>query len=295
MQSYSAQASGFLYPMASPEATPRIITLTSDYGAESLYAAALKGAIIQQDARVRIVDITHDIRPFDTNAAAFALRATAPHFPRGTVHLIAMNTNQQDDYVHRVMELGGQFYVGLDDGIFSLIADRKPDAIHDINVQSESDILTFPERHLFVQVSCHLAQGGVPAVIGRPSAGWEESEWQRPLIGADYVQGTVIHIDRYGNLITNIDERTFKDVGRDRPFRIPLRASRMDVTRIHTSYSEVPSGERVALFNHMGLLEIAIRHGANGSGGGASQLFGLKENATVRIEFEAAPKAGSLI
>ncbi len=111
--------------MAPPEATPRIITLTSDYGAESLYAAALKGAIIQQDARVRIVDITHDIRPFDTNAAAFALRATAPHFPRGTVHLIAMNTNQQDDYVHRVMELGGQFYVGLDDGIFSLIANRK--------------------------------------------------------------------------------------------------------------------------------------------------------------------------
>ena len=143
--------------MASPEGTPRIITLTSDYGAESLYAAALKGAIIQQDARVRIVDITHDIRPFDTNAAAFALRSTAPHFPRGTVHLIAMNTNQQDEYVHRVMELGGQFYVGLDDGIFSLIADRKPDAIHDINVQSESDILTFPERHLFVQVSCHLA------------------------------------------------------------------------------------------------------------------------------------------
>jgi S-adenosylmethionine hydrolase len=281
--------------MASPEVSSRIITLTSDYGADSLYAAALRGAILQQDPSVRIVDITHSIRPFDTNAAAFALRSVSPHFPRGTVHILALNTNQEEDYVHRVMELGGQFFVGLDDGIFSLIADREPDAIHDIDMQSESDILTFPERHLFVQVACHLVQGGVLAAVGRQSPGWEESEWQRPLIGADYVQGSVLHVDGFGNLITNLDERTFREVGRDRPFRIPLRSSRMDVTRIHTSYSAVPSGERVALFNHMGLLEIAIRHGSQGSGGGASQLFGIKEGATIRIEFEAAPKMGNLI
>ena len=69
--------------------TPRIITLISDYGVDSLYAAALKGAIIQRDPGIRIVDITHGIRPYDTNQAAFALRASIPHFPKGTVHLIA--------------------------------------------------------------------------------------------------------------------------------------------------------------------------------------------------------------
>jgi S-adenosylmethionine hydrolase len=173
----------------------------------------------------------------------------------------------------------------LDDGIFSLIAEREPDAIHDISVTSESDILTFPERHIFVQVACHLVQGGVPAVIGRPAAGWVESEWQRPLIGADYVQGIVLHVDHYGNLITNIDDRTFKKVGKDRPFKIPLRASRMDVERIHRHYGAVPDGERVAIFNHMGLLEIAINNGATNSGGGASQLFGLHVGSGIRIEF----------
>ena len=214
--------------------TPRIITLISDYGMDNLYAAALKGAIIQRDPGIRIVDITHGIRPYDTNQAAFALRASIPHFPKGTVHLIALNTNTTEDYVHRVMELGGQFFVGLDDGIFSLIADREPDALHNITISSESDIETFPERHVFVQVACHLAQGGVPAVIGRPAERWVESQWQQPLIGQDYLQGTILHVDRYGNLITNIDQRTFREVGKDRGFKIPLRTARMDLTRIHT-------------------------------------------------------------
>lgn len=273
--------------MESATAVPRIITLTSDYGPDSLYATALRGAIISRDPSIRIVDISHTIRPFDTNQAAFALRASAPHFPKGTVHLIAMNTNQTGDYVHRVMELSGQYYVGLDDGIFSLIADRTPEAIYDITVTSESDTLTFPERHIFVQVACHLVQGGVPAVIGRTTSGWVESEWQRPLLGVDYVQGVVLHVDTYGNLITNIDQRTFKEVGKDRPFRIPLRSSRMDVNRIHRHYGAVSDGERVALFNHMGLLEIAINHGANEAGGGASRLFGLRVGSVVRIEFDS--------
>jgi hypothetical protein len=275
--------------------TPRIITLISDYGMDNLYAAALKGAIIQRDPGIRIVDITHGIRPYDTNQAAFALRASIPHFPKGTVHLIALNTNTTEDYVHRVMELGGQFFVGLDDGIFSLIADREPDALHNITISSESDIETFPERHVFVQVACHLAQGGVPAVIGRPAERWVESQWQQPLIGQDYLQGTILHVDRYGNLITNIDQRTFREVGKDRGFKIPLRTARMDLTRIHTSYSGVPSGERLALFNHMGLLEIAIRHGADGHGGGASQLFGFGVGDTLRIEFEPGPASGNLL
>ena len=280
--------------MEQSPSTPRIITLTSDYGTDSLYTAALKGAIISRGPGIRIVDISHGIRPFDTNNAAFALRVAAPHFPKGTVHIIAMNDSGTGEFNHRVMELAGQYYVALDDGIFSLIAEREPDAIHDISVSSESDILTFPERHIFVQVACHLALGGVPAVIGRPAAGWVESEWQRPLIGTDYVQGIVLHVDHYGNLITNIDERTFKEVGKDRPFRIPLRASRMDVSRIHRHYGAVPDGERVALFNHMGLLEIAINNGATNSGGGASQLFGLKVGSGVRIEFSPiAPSTAS--
>lgn len=275
--------------MEQSDTVPRIITLTSDYGTDSPYTAALKGAILSRDPSIRIVDISHGIPAFDTNQAAFALRSTAPHFPKGTVHIIAMNTTATDQFNHRVMELAGQYYLALDDGIFSLIADRAPDAIHDISVASESDILTFPERHIFVQVACHLVQGGVPAVIGRPASGWTESEWQRPLIGTDYVQGIVLYVDTYGNLITNIDQRTFKEVGKERTFRIPLRSSRMDVSRIHRHYSAVPDGERVALFNHMGLLEIAINHGAESSGGGASHLFGLKVGSIVRIEFEPKP------
>lgn len=277
------------------DSAARIITLTSDHGVDSLYTAALKGAILSRGPGIQVVDITHSIRPFDTNQAAFALRSALPHFPQGTVHLLAVNTNPHGHYVHKVMTLGGQHIVGLDDGIFSLVADRAPDSLHDIAVPSESDALTFPERHIYVQVACHLAEGGVPAVVGPVSSGWEESEWQRPLQGADYLQGAILHVDGFGNLITNIDKRTFQEVGRDRTFRIPLRSSRMDLTKIHEGYHDVPSGERVALFNHMGLLEIAMCHGADGHGGGASQLFGLKLGDTVRIEFDASPSTGALL
>ena len=100
--------------------TPRIITLISDYGMDNLYAAALKGAIIQRDPGIRIVDITHGIRPYDTNQAAFALRASIPHFPKGTVHLIALNTNTTEDYVHRIGRTGRAGRTGQS---FTFIAD----------------------------------------------------------------------------------------------------------------------------------------------------------------------------
>ena len=268
------------------QASARIVTLTSDFGIDSLYLASIKGAIISRDPRIRIVDICHSIRPFDGSQAAFALRNTAAAFPPGTVHIIAINTMPTDGHVQRVMELGGQFYIGMDDGILSLIADKTPNAVYDITVQSESDCLTFPSLNVFVQVACHLISGGVPAVIGRQSGELVEAHTPAPTVGENWIQGAVEYVDNFGNLISNIDEKTFLKAAKGRDFSIPLRTSRTKLTQIKTSYNEAGSeGERVILFNHMGLLEIGIYKGGPDSGGGAAQLLGLGLGSRLRIEF----------
>jgi S-adenosylmethionine hydrolase len=264
----------------------RIVTLTSDLGIDSLYLASIKGAIISRDPSIRIVDICHAIRPFDGVQAAFSLRNTAAAFPPGTVHIISVNTMPTDGHVQRVMELGGQFYIGMDDGILSLIADKTPDAVYDITVQSESDCLTFPSLNVFVQVACHLISGGVPAVIGRQSGQLVEAHTPGATMGDDWIQGIVEYVDNFGNLISNIDETSFRKAAKGRAFSIPLRTSRTKLTRIKKSYSDAGSeGERVILFNHMGLLEIGIYKGGPDSGGGAAQLLGLGVGSRLRIEF----------
>lgn len=269
----------------SPQSAARIVTLTSDLGADSLYLASIKGALVSRDPSIHVIDISHAIRPFDFRQAAFALRNTAGAFPPGTVHILALNTMPTGEDVHRVMQLGGQFFVGTDDGIFGMIAEKEPEAVYDITVQSESDSLTFPSLNVFVQVACHLISGGVPAVIGRRTDRISTPVLQSLTSGEDWLQGVVQYVDGYGNLITNIDEKFFNKVAKGRPFCIPLRTLRTKVSHIKKTYNEVAVGDRVVLFNHMGLLEIAINKGGPSSGGGASQLLGLKVDSILRLEF----------
>ena len=95
----------------------------------------------------------------------------------------------------------------------------------------------------------------------------------------------VCYIDKYGNLMTNITKQIFKEVGKNRPFKIYLTKSEYNIQKIHHRYNEVPEGERIALFGSSGFLEIAINKGVKGSGGGASQLFGISINDIISIEF----------
>lgn len=122
--------------------------------------------------------------------------------------------------------------------------------------------------------------------IGIPVENLKMRSIFRPIAEENVIKGTVIYIDSYGNVITNISRSLFVSTGKGRGFSVNFRRDDYNINTISHSYSDVPVGEKVALFSSSGFLEIAINKGVEGSGGGASSLFGLKVNDTVRVEFE---------
>lgn len=264
-----------------------IITLTSDYGPERFYAGIVRGALLAAVPDANVVDLTHDVRKFSPNDAALILRSSVKHFPKGTIHIIAVSTEATPENPHRIVRIEDQYFIGADSGTFHLIFGKEPDAVFDLsNMMADFDYPTFPERSLFVPAAAHLARGGIPELLGRPASLVNSKNLLKPVYADHVLTGHVIYVDGYGNCITDIDKKLFKDVGTDRSFVIVMRSSRSDIRKIHNSYSEVPIGESVAVFNHLGLLEIAINSGAPTSGNvGASGLLGIKLDDVLRIEF----------
>tara|TARA_B100000401_G_C52808714_1_gene722460 strand:- start:265 stop:1059 length:795 start_codon:yes stop_codon:yes gene_type:complete len=263
-----------------------IITLTTDMGISDFYVASIKGSILKELPNANIVDISHVIRPFDILHASFVIKNCFKDFPKGTIHIIGINPEQNEQNNHVIIENYGQFFIGANNGIFSLLFDKNPDAIWEINLNQELDSHSFPTKNIFVKAACHIARGGLPAVIGKPSEKINKRELFRAIIDGNTIKGTVTYIDTYGNVITNITKELFNEIGKNRDFKIFLTRSGYSINKIHKSYGEVPEGERTALFSSSGFLEIAINKGVAGSGGGANQLFGLKINDTITIEFK---------
>ncbi len=262
-----------------------IITLTTDMGLKDHYVATVKGAIWTQFPEARIVDISHGIKPFDNGQAAFVLRQAYPEFPRGTIHIIGVNPEADGQTPHLVVRHDGHFFVGADNGIFSLLFDGPPHEAFEITMKLDSDHVAFPTRSVFVKVACHLARGGTMDVIGRKVVHVRELIGFQPAVDPVSIRGKVLYIDSYGNLVTNVRKPLFDEIGKGRPFRIGFGVSADDITKLHATYGDVPHGERMAFFNATGLLEIAVNKGVEGSGGGAARLFGVEYGDTVRVEF----------
>ena len=266
------------------------ITLISDFGSDSVYVGLLKGSILKRMPEAQIIDLTHDVRKFDPVHAAFVLQAAKDAFPKGTVHIIGVNAVETPDHPHRIVKMQGQFFIGADTGIFQLMGGKKPDAVFDLSgVQTDEDLPTFPERSLFVPAATHLAKGGIPEMLGRPAALATQAENVRPVVEGNALVGHVRHVDGRGNCITDIDQSLFREAGKGRSFFIDMRRARSDIRAISRTYVDGIQGEPVAVFNSMGLLEIAICMGGSGSGyGGAAELLGLKFGDPVRIEFDSS-------
>lgn len=261
-----------------------IITLLSDMGTRDHYTASVKGKILSVMPEAHIVDITHYIRPFDIAQAAFVLRNCWKDFPKGTVHIISVDPELNDDTAHLIVQVDGHYFVGADNGFFSLLIDRIPDEIFELNISQDTDDLTFPMRDLFVTAATHLARGGTAEVIGKRKEELKSAASLQPVVEPGLIKGKVIYIDNYGNAITNINRRLFKEVRKKRPFSIQWKRN-FELTKLQQRYGAVTDGHELALFGSTGALEIAVNKGAPGNGGGAAQLFGLKVGDTIRVEF----------
>ncbi len=256
-----------------------IVTIISDWGLGNHYVATVKGTLLQQIPEVTIVDISHEVPCFDLEKGCFILRNAYHHFPKGTIHLIALNTEAGTETPHLVVKHQGHYFIGADNGIFSILFDEKPSDIVEIDTFQDSNYLTFPTRDLFVKIAARIAKGEKLEDIGLPYNSLKVNYLLKPVVHEDRIVGRVIFVDNYQNFFVNIDQETFKGASKGRKFSIDLRSHGLKLDRFQESYGDVAEGEVLALFSATGFLEIAVNKGK------ASGLLGFKVNDQVTISF----------
>lgn len=256
-----------------------IITLTTDLGHKDFYQAALKGSIISQFPAVKLVDISHEIPSFDIQYAAFVIKNAYPYFPQKSVHLIGIDSvfNQNSRYL--ALQYNGHYFIGTDNGLFSLILDGPPTEAVEINIIQDLKYLHFPLTDIFAKAACHLAKGGKLTDIGDPVEGIVDRTLVQPVVEKDSLRGSVVFIDSFGNVISNISKELFNKVQRGRNFVLYFRRNET-IDQMSWHYNEVPEGEKLCLFGITNYLEIAINKG------NASGLLGLNKGDIIRVEFK---------
>lgn len=257
-----------------------IITLTSDWGHKDHYLSVVKATILSRMPQVTIVDVSHEIPRFDLNQAAFILGNSWRAFPKGTVHIIGLLTDASIETPHTAAEYDGHFFIGADNGIFSLLFDHQPTNMVEIDILQDSEYFTFSTRDVFVKAAIHLASGKPIENLGDEREKLTPKEHFKPVVSPDSILGKIIYVDNYENLFSNITQELFAQVGKGRPFVIEFNSSRYKINKIARSYSDGIECELLALFSTTGLLEVALTR-ANASG-----LLGIKIDDTIKIQFK---------
>jgi S-adenosylmethionine hydrolase len=257
-----------------------LITLTSDMGTQDHYVAVVKAAIYQHLPVATVIDISHHVRPFDIGHAAFLMRGCFKDFPKGTVHILGVNPDRTAICNHLAVLFNGQYFIGADNGFFSLVFGELPQKMVNLDhVASNVGETQFPMRDIFCMAACHLAKGGTMEVLGKEVLKVNSTTQYLPIVEERALRGVAMHIDGFGNVISNIDRKLFDLVRRDRVFEIRFRKNQQRTRKLCKTYSDVEFTEIAALFGSSGFLEIGI------NGGNASQLLGIKPNDTISVEF----------
>ena len=273
------------------------VTLTTDFGHKDYSIAVIKAALLSQIPEVNIIDISHQISPYNHSETAYILKNSYAAFPKGSIHIIGVESEFTPENIHLAMEFDGHFFIGADNGIFSLIKEElKSTKIVAINIH-KSVITSFPVLDVFINVAAHISRDGELEVIGSPVNEVCELTNIKPVINPEEnkILGSVIYIDNYGNVVTNITEKLFKKIGKTRNFMISART--LKFRKIHNSYGgsidfSLPKekreedGKKVALFNSAGHLELAVYKSNPSTVGSASSLFGLNYRDPITIEFD---------
>jgi S-adenosylmethionine hydrolase len=255
-----------------------IITLTTDLGDKDIYQAALKGSILKLLPSVNIVDITNSVAAYNIQQAAFILKNSFYYFPDATVHLIGIDTVFNSETRYLAIKYKNHFFVGADNGIFSLMFDSDAEEIVEINIMQDLKFLHFPLADIFVKAACHLAKGGKLTEIGIPVSDIEKKTNLQPAVEKNRIKGIVIYIDSFQNVITNITKEFFNREQNGRFFKLSFKRNET-IDHLSWHYNEVPEGEKLCLFGISDHLEIAINKG------NASGLLGLSLGDSVVIDF----------
>ena len=244
--------------------TSGIVTLITDCGLQGEYAGAIKGAILKVNPRCQVVDITHQIAPQDIFQASFVLKNSYPYYPAGTVHVVVVDPGVGTSRRPIILKKGVHLFVGPDNGVFTfaLMAEGKTEGYE---ITREEIFLspgsaTFHGRDIFAPVAGHLSLGKSPHSMGRRAGGFARADWPKPIIKGKRLQGRILFVDSFGNLITNVDREEYGRELEDRLLRI--KGKGWSIESLSRTYGQNRPGQSLALFGSAGLLEIAVNCGS---------------------------------
>ena len=273
-----------------------IITLTTDFGHKDYFVGALKGKILSEHKEAVIVDISHEIDLFNTLEASYCIEAAYHNFPKGTIHIIGVDSERVGDTQHIAMQWDDHYFICADNGILNTLIQKKiPQKIVAITIHDRLNI-DASDMDVFVAVACHIARGGLLNVIGKEIPSLKPVSVLTSSITNDLseIKGQIVYIDSFGNCVTNISQKQFNDTIRGRNFEIVIKNKKF--SRLHKSYSDFPvsdvkqlkdlEGDFLALFNENGYLEIAIYKSNPKTVGSAATLLGLHFRDAVSIKFK---------
>lgn len=259
-------------------------TLTTDFGTQDFYVGALKGALLRRVPELRLIDISHDIAPFDIVRGAFVVANVWREFPEGTIHLIGVNCVYQPDFRFVAARHAGHYFLAPDNGLLSLLFSNLDPA--DLRNLTADNGEHFAVKNVFAEAVAHLTAGLPFDTLGEYAAPLLERISIQPVITPTQIRGTVIHVDNFDNVVVNIRRELFETAAHGRAFSLFFKRND-PITQLSGNYCDVAVGEQLCLFNTAGFLEIAVNMGR------AATLFGLKVEDVVEIVFDAhSPEAG---
>ncbi|HYG37204.1 MAG TPA: SAM-dependent chlorinase/fluorinase [Cytophagales bacterium] len=252
-----------------------LITFMSDMGLQDHYVASVKANILQVNPSAQIIDISHNIEPFNLAQAAFLLKATVKNFPSGSIHLYTVDSTGKINEKFIAAELEGHFFVGNDNGLLGLISERIADKI--VKLPDNETISSFPEKNILSKAAAALSMNIPLETLGTPLSEYNRKLSRQMRVTKNQISGHVIYVDHYGNLITNIEKDAFLKIKKDRNYMVTFGRESLD--KIYMSYQFVDDGDCVAIFNDLNVLELAINKG------NAKELLGLSYDSPVSITF----------
>ncbi len=266
-------------------ATRHVLTLLTDYGLRDIYVGVLRGVILGIAPQATIVDLSHEVAPQAVAEAAFLLDAAAPYFPWGTIHVCVVDPGVGTERRIICARTARATYLAPDNGLLARVLERDPPA-HLVSVENAAYFLpkvstTFHGRDIFAPVAAHLANGLDPRALGPEVRELQPLPMPRPReLGPGRLAGEVIHVDRFGNLVTNVGE----------PFARRVQAAQVGKTRIVgpvcRAYGDKDEGEPLLIFGSSGFLEVSI------NGGDAARSLSVRRGDPIIVELAPGGRGG---
>jgi len=257
----------------------KTIALLTDFGLDDNFVGVMKGVILNINPNVNLVDISHSIKPHDIFEAAFLLKGTFKYFSKGTIFLVVIDPGVGTERKPIIVRTKSYFFIGPDNGVLSLAAEE--DGIkHVIEIKNKRYFLkpvstTFHGRDIFAPAAAHISKGKTPTSLGKLQGNMKRLNIPETLLDKNTLKGRIIHIDRFGNLITNIKRDLFTQFSRNRKFKIRIRNK--SINRISQSYQAVKPGYPLAIFGSLDYLEISVNRKS------AKDYFSAKKGTGIDV------------